>query len=82
MTTEKGLGKNSWEKEKERDGNTARKKYSKRERESDHKEQTNNESGGAAVAQWIHSRLPSCHPGFESQAHHLRFFQFKFEFKL
>ena len=79
MTTEKGLGKNSWEKEKERDGNTARKKYSKREREreSDHKEQTNNESGGAAVAQWIHSRLPSCHPGFESQAHHLRFFQFK-----
>ena len=33
MTTEKGLGKNSWEKEKERDGNTARKKYSKRERE-------------------------------------------------
>ena len=31
--------------------------------------------GGAAVAQWIRSRLPSCRPGFESQAHHLRFFQ-------
>ena len=37
---------------------------------------------GAAVAQWIRSRLPSCRPGFESQAHHLCFFQFKFEFKL
>ena len=37
---------------------------------------------GAAVAQWIRSRLPSCHPGFKSQAHHLRFFHFKFEFKL
>ena len=30
--------------------------------------------GGAAVAQWIRSRLPSCRPGFESQAHHLCFF--------
>ena len=38
---------------------------------------------GAAIAQWIRSRLPSCRPGFESQAHHLRFFQFEFiEFKL
>ena len=37
---------------------------------------------GAAVAQWIRSRHPSCRPGFKSQAHHLRFFQFKFEFKL
>ena len=37
---------------------------------------------GAAVAQWICLRLPSCHPGFESQAHHLCFYQFKFEFKL
>ena len=35
----------------------------------------------AAVAQWIHLRLPSCRPGFESQAHHLCFYQFKFEFK-
>ena len=35
--------------------------------------------GGAAVAQWIRLRLPSCRPGFKSQAHHLRFFQFKFE---
>ena len=29
---------------------------------------------GAAIAQWIHLRLPSCHPGFESQARHLHFF--------
>ena len=36
-------------------------------------------SRGAAVAQWIHLRLPSCHPGFESQAHHLCFNQFIFE---
>ena len=34
------------------------------------------------VAQWIRLRLPSCRPRFESQAHHLCFFQFKFEFKL
>ena len=33
---------------------------------------------GAAIAQWIRSRLPSCR-GFESQAHHLRFFQFEFK---
>ena len=26
---------------------------------------------GAAIAQWIRLRLPSCPPGFESQAHHL-----------
>ena len=32
--------------------------------------------GGAAIAQWIFLRLPSCHPGFESQAHHLCLFQF------
>ena len=32
---------------------------------------------GAAIAQWIRLRLPSWRPGFESQAHHLRFFQFK-----
>ena len=31
---------------------------------------------GAAIAQWIRLRLPSCRPGFESQAHHLCFFQF------
>ena len=24
--------------------------------------------------------LPSCRPKFESQAHHVRFYQFKFEF--
>ena len=35
-----------------------------------------------AVAQWIRLRLPFCHPGFESQAHHLCFYPFKFEFKL
>ena len=29
---------------------------------------------GAAIAQWIRLRLPSCHPGFESQARYLRFF--------
>ena len=32
---------------------------------------------GAAIAQWIRLHLPSCRPGFESQAHHLCFFQFK-----
>ena len=31
--------------------------------------------GVAAIAPWFHLRLPS-RPGFESQAHHLRFFQF------
>ena len=31
---------------------------------------------GAAIAQWIRLRLPSCRPGFESQAHHLRFHEF------
>ena len=30
----------------------------------------------AAIAPWFCLRLPSCGPGFESQAHHLRFFQF------
>ena len=29
--------------------------------------------GGAAIAQWIRLRLHSCHPWFESIAHHLRF---------
>ena len=37
---------------------------------------------GAAIAQWIHLYPPSCHPRFESHAHHLCFYQFKFEFKL
>ena len=27
-----------------------------------------------AIAQWIRLRLPSCHPRFDSQACHLRFF--------
>ena len=31
--------------------------------------------GGAAIAQWIRHRLPSCRPGFESQARHLCFHQ-------
>ena len=30
----------------------------------------------AAIALWFRLCLPSCGPGFESQAHHLRFFQF------
>ena len=30
----------------------------------------------AAIALWFHLRLPSCGPGFESQVHHLHFFQF------
>ena len=30
---------------------------------------------GAAIAQWIRLSLPSSHPGFESQAYHLCFFQ-------
>ena len=34
---------------------------------------------GAAIAQWIHLRLPSCCPWFESQAHHLCFYQIIFE---
>ena len=33
---------------------------------------------GAAIAQWIHLHLSSCCPGFESQAHHQCFNQFKF----
>ena len=33
-------------------------------------------SNDATIAQWIRLRLPSCRPGFESQAHHLCFFQF------
>ena len=28
------------------------------------------------IAQWIRLRLPSCWPGFKSQAHHLLFYQF------
>ena len=35
--------------------------------------------GGAAIAQWISLRLPSCRPGFESQSHHLCFYQIRFE---
>ena len=31
---------------------------------------------GAIIAQWIRLCLPSCHPGFEYKAHHLRFHQF------
>ena len=27
----------------------------------------------AAIAQWIRLQFPSCHPGFESQAHHQHF---------
>ena len=30
----------------------------------------------AAIAPWFRLRLQSCGPGFESQAHHLHFFQF------
>ena len=33
----------------------------------------------AVIAQWLHLRLPSYHPGFKSQSHHLRFYQFIFE---
>ena len=33
---------------------------------------------GAAIAQWIHLCLPSCRPGFESQAHHQRLFHLKY----
>ena len=31
--------------------------------------------GVAAIAPWFRLHLPSCGPGFESQAHHLCFFQ-------
>ena len=30
----------------------------------------------AVIAPWFHLRLPSCGPGFESQANHLHFLQF------
>ena len=30
----------------------------------------------AAIAPWFRLRLPSCGPGFESQAHHLCFFNY------
>ena len=30
----------------------------------------------AAMAPWFHLRLPSCVPGFENQARHLRFLKF------
>ena len=33
-------------------------------------------TGVAAIAPWFCLHLPSCGPGFESQAHHLCFFQF------
>ena len=35
-------------------------------------------SGGSAIAQWIHLCLPSCRPGFESQAHHQRFYHLQY----
>ena len=38
--------------------------------------------GGAAIAQWIRLHLPSCRPGFESQAHHLCFFNLYLSFEL
>ena len=37
---------------------------------------------GAAVAQWIHLRLPSCCPGFEAHAQYPRIYQLKLEFKM
>ena len=36
-------------------------------------------SWGAAIAQWMHLHLPSCHTGFKSQTHHLHLYQFIFE---
>ena len=30
-----------------------------------------------AITQWIHLHLPSCHPGFESKAHHLCFYHLR-----
>ena len=35
----------------------------------------------AAIAPWFCLRLPSCGPGFESQAHHLCFIQFVLKLK-
>ena len=37
-------------------------------------QQTVNVASLSSIAQWIRLRLPSCHPGFKSQAHHLRFY--------
>ena len=34
------------------------------------------EEWAVAIAPWFRLSLPSCGPGFESQGHHLRFFQF------
>ena len=35
----------------------------------------------AAIAQWIHLRLPSRRPGFEYQTHQLRFYQIIFDLR-
>ena len=40
---------------------------------------TNNILICGVIVQWIRLCLQSCHPGFESQAHHLHFYQIKFE---
>ena len=39
-----------------------------------------NRMGGASITQWISLHLPFCHPGFESQAHHLCFNHLKSNF--
>ena len=36
-------------------------------------------NNGWKIAQWICLCLPSCHPGFEAQAHHPCFYQIIFE---
>ena len=47
-----------------------------RENEKDNKvAEIRKQSGGATIAQWICLCLPSCRPGFESGAQHLRFYQ-------
>ena len=40
--------------------------------------ETERKKWGAAIAQWICLCLPSCHPGFKTQAHHLCFFHLQF----
>ena len=53
---------------------TADKNYAQNERRRSKCNEINNRLLGAAIAQWICLYLPSCHPGFKSQAHHQRFY--------
>ena len=53
-------------------------KVRKKEKTKEEKERTKERKEGCAtaIALWFRLRLPSCGPGFESQAHRLSFLQF------